>query len=558
MTTTAAEARHHYHAHADRSWTDLVTNAVLLSGFDVGDYLLKAATREFPIDLLGPVLHEVAHHACFDSVVGCALSALHMRARRYAFLAEDSDDAFADEIMEDLIRYETATRLLRPLGEGLGLFAEFDAIPGRSDVISPVVGLATLLFGTHTDLDVSCNVLLQTLRFRKAFVRRKASLLAEPFSCESGYLPGYMAVKYFFRHAGRKSRRAADRDLFLSFLRTFFYADPGFAAVILNAETSGIDSASSISSYFQQRIGQYLEMDLERALEEFEGWVLSTGSGERGVPQGIGADDGRDAAAWNRISGVIASAPYGDDAALTVAARDYMILEERALLHVGRKPVTVTAHPDGTAAVTDEGGQELPGGKFVGHLEPGSHPGLLSLVFSTDESQLAFVVVVDRRVVFARPIIGGEGQRWQLLCRSAANRPVNEDLEASFESALNRIRSLPSFAPLAFVEQQSLSVADSIYTQLAVDPSNPHHEAILDMLRASGFYGLLDEDRKLVEAFAAIGLANTVTKDRTLMAIPLTQMGTSLGDTELRVNTCEHRWGERFLLGDAQRLFATI
>jgi hypothetical protein len=560
MATSRTQLPGKYFAHGDRSWTDLVTNSVLLSGFDVSDYLAKAATRDFPIDLLGPILHEITHHSCFDSVVGCALSALHMRARRYAFLTECCEAADTQRVLEDLIRYETATRLLRPLSEGLALFAEFDVIPGASKALSPVVGLATFLFGTHTDMRVSYNVLLQQLRFRKQFVRRKAALLAEPFSCESGYLPGYMAVKYLWRNAMGRSERACDSDLFFSYLRSFFFGDPNFAAVILDTSTSEIESARAISNYFQERIDFLLKSDLDEALQEFEEWVVGTDPSEdRGLPQGIGADEIHESAARNSILDLIASQPRHDDYSLTLAAHDYMILEERALLHLGNKPVKVEVRAPAEVAVTDDAGNQLPVGKLVADIPPGAHDGRLSVVFSTDQTQFAFVVVLGKAVAVARPLIGGEGARWDLLCRSAVNRPVSEDLYPTLEGALNLVRERDALAlVLNHTEAQGIKVADGIYTQLAVDRRKIDCEPILNVLRASGYFGLVGHDFSLLEALAAIGLANTVTEHRQLMRVPLIQMGVSLGNVEEKLEDCSNRFGERLILGDKESLSATI
>lgn len=76
------------------------------------------------------------HHWCFQSAVGSTLSLLYLRARRTALVIsvqeEKSTPASDSDVVEDLGRYELVVNLLRPLAEGLALFAEFDVVPQRS------------------------------------------------------------------------------------------------------------------------------------------------------------------------------------------------------------------------------------------------------------------------------------------------------------------------------------------------------------------------------------------------------------------------------------------
>src|SRR5437667_214835 len=116
-----------------RSFTDPVTNWTLISGVDLDRHLagMMQAGR-YPIDFL----HELVHHWCFHTPVGLALALLQLRARRRAVLLAGEQDNHLGfdtwDVLDDTVRYETAITLMRPLAEGLALYAEFDALPGDS------------------------------------------------------------------------------------------------------------------------------------------------------------------------------------------------------------------------------------------------------------------------------------------------------------------------------------------------------------------------------------------------------------------------------------------
>src|ERR1700730_11136808 len=103
---------------ASRSWTDAITNAALLAGFDTVQYLRWVKTRAIEINSILPqFLHERTHHWCFDSRVGHAISLLTMRARRNSLVF--GPKTHRNAIQWDLVRARTAETLLQPFSEGL-------------------------------------------------------------------------------------------------------------------------------------------------------------------------------------------------------------------------------------------------------------------------------------------------------------------------------------------------------------------------------------------------------------------------------------------------------
>jgi hypothetical protein len=280
----------------DRSWTDPVTNWTLISGVrldrDLGGMMQMG---KYPARLLSPFVHELVHHWCFHSPLGLALAHMQLRARREALLLAKGEpregsklDAVFD-LLEDVGRYESAVTLMRPLAEGLALFAEFDLMPGSSIAASLVTRWVAHSFGTPTDEteEVGSDSYLGKLLFRHRLSpdcgNRKSNLLADRFSCDGGgYLPGYFLVKnlWFTLVFEKGCHRLLDKDLYLIFLRSFFYEDLGFVAALLDDSASEIQAIENIAVYFQRRFMALLDTT-DADLEEFERFLSSRPPGSQ-------------------------------------------------------------------------------------------------------------------------------------------------------------------------------------------------------------------------------------------------------------------------------------
>lgn len=274
----------------DRSWTDPVSNWTLISGARLDrDAAHMMQLGKFPAHLLAPFVHELVHHWSFHSPLGLALALLQLRARREGALLVKGGSQYPTDgqsikaILEDTVRYESAVTLLRPLAEGLALFAEFDMVPGTSTAASLVATWIGLCFANPEDMvkeggrDPAIRAALARHRLSNACADRKSNLLASDFTCKSGgYLPGYLAVKdlWFTLAVERGCRRLLDKDLFLLFVRAFFYEDLAFVAALLDDEVEATDAVGGISEYFQMR---YLALlaTTDAEVEAFEQFVAS-------------------------------------------------------------------------------------------------------------------------------------------------------------------------------------------------------------------------------------------------------------------------------------------
>ena len=84
------------------------------------------------------VLHEAVHHWCFDTPVGVGLGLLRQQLVEGALGGEALEHSAAL-----YIRYVAAIEAIRPIVEGIALFAEFDVNPGAGNLrIAPLIWLA--------------------------------------------------------------------------------------------------------------------------------------------------------------------------------------------------------------------------------------------------------------------------------------------------------------------------------------------------------------------------------------------------------------------------------
>jgi hypothetical protein len=199
------------------------------------------------------------------------------------------NEGSAFDVLEDVIRYETAVAFLRPLAEGLALFAEFDITPfPYLSIFSTPLQWVYMLF-TRPSMDelrerlgFSLYKLLWDMRLSDAYIRHKANLLIQPLSCrEGGYLPGYMTVKQLWCFAASRTETFAETDLFLSFLQSYIYNDYGFVSVLFDETVAEVDASNAVAEYFQRRMGNLVNLNLRAEASQFQRYVQDLKHGHR-------------------------------------------------------------------------------------------------------------------------------------------------------------------------------------------------------------------------------------------------------------------------------------
>lgn len=265
-------------SHSDRSWTDLYTNVTLFAEVDLLWHLrgiVSAGEYVLPPRLAPAFIHEATHHWCFYTSVGTALTLLFLRTRRRAHAARSGLQSFScDEICPDVAKVEAAEECLRPLAEGLALFAEFDVTPRMiftSKVSLPLWWTNHFFSTTGRELVAKgLSEMLTTLRSSPEMERRRRGVLADECTGKGGgYLPGYLAVKQMWLMAVEEDTRFIDRDLFMMFFKSLIFADMGLVTILLDSEISADVAAGKIVKRVERRLVSLWELDLTLELDRF-------------------------------------------------------------------------------------------------------------------------------------------------------------------------------------------------------------------------------------------------------------------------------------------------
>jgi hypothetical protein len=206
------------------------------------------------------------HHWCFDSPVGLALALLQMRARRTAVSTLSSvDDAGRYAVAQDIARVTCFLEFIRPVLEGLALFAEHDLTVGQSEIISRPALLTGFMFaGRQSDPAMYLELapaIIQSARLAPAHIRRKANLLVQPFCGTSdGYLAGYLYIRLLYRIALERCEAYLDADFFVHALRCWLFDDWDLVDLLLEGATDYEQWCKQAVLYCQKRINEFLEV----------------------------------------------------------------------------------------------------------------------------------------------------------------------------------------------------------------------------------------------------------------------------------------------------------
>ncbi|MBB5695956.1 hypothetical protein [Muricoccus pecuniae] len=257
-----------------RNWTEALANTIFFDGLNSARYIEWLVDRsKQPIELAAPFIHEFTHHWCFNSLVGNATAFTELRL--YAICG--IYDGVRPYCARDYVAVKGISKLLRPLAEGMALFAEFDLESSRSGLKVGTPFTAAELCFSPGDGDDFSQLMLQALRRAPHHVDRKASIYCHDFEVEEGYLPGYILVKSLFG-AMQIKVPGISSELFLAYLRCFFWEDPGFVAILAAVEDSGPETAQKLFDRFLHRMDVLrLATDLPDRLEKF--WLAWSAKG---------------------------------------------------------------------------------------------------------------------------------------------------------------------------------------------------------------------------------------------------------------------------------------
>lgn len=546
-----------------RAWTDMLSNATSIAPDDATDDP-RPWLRDLPggADHVGAFVHEFTHHWCFDSVVGAAVSTVARRAELTSFALLLSRSARTDDDLDllrqlveamighprdglcgqdesrlraalagDVLRIETTLAMLRPIAEGLALFAEFDAVSRiLSDAWSPLPPVLATYFAGLADerhrsmpqpagIMYSAGDVLRAYRLLPETVEKKADLLTGALATEydGGYLAGYLSVKNMWRHlCGKQQRLRGETDLVLAFLRSYFYDDPLLTELILRpAELEA--GVLAVANRVKQLLDDFRDVrDVD--VDAFEQRLVQ-GTGRRPGPPGEVHSDCTDRIAVE-IDRLHADplAVLTDDLPRRIVRRTYIT--------VSSVPVVVEHAVDGNHRVTWSG--ELLDGIRAEHwlVEPETE---------TAHGRLEVVATLTGNRFFDRAaVVTLENE--PIACRAYGipGKSDHGDVRAEVLSAY-RTREMMVTGSKAFRELPEWMIEDDVVAHIHVQHVRDHLNGIVDSVFQDTALWFATDGASIdrcAELMAEDGMAGVGLSTRDVMGLSLAGLAISLNGSE--------------------------
>lgn len=569
-----------------QAWTDLVSNITSLTPSTVDDDPRSwLGWGQAKAEQLSVFLHEATHHWCFTSPVAFAIAGLTLRARLGMVRMIHGERDLEDSVISDLISADTAVALLRPLAEGLALFAEFDATTRiHSKAISPVLQSLFQFFidpQRHVsvyqrlpgEIAIAANIgeVLYDLRTDPATLDRKASLFLKPFSLDAGgYLPGYLAVKSLWRAASRRHFLLANEtDSFLMYLRSYLYDDWGLVATLLSPGSEPIRSAENVVNYLNGRINQWNELT-EEDFSEYENSVaVNRGSGPL-VLHGIRVEDGVVESSRIRLNDLInelvASSKADESITSTIAAWSTSVLQRRQFMNLTSVPIELCGTADGLPEVRWQGISlfKPKSSEFTAAPDDLIGEAQLEVVFSLRDDRFERAAVVHR----ANKV---------LICTTFG---LDSDAE---DTRVNILRAFLERSRVIEAEEGMRATVDQIvktsWFQVAVDHWKSQLDAVIDeffkdvSLRFARDYDAVDycaasmsqrglqpilKKSSVIKGLALLGLATSLNPAESFVKDVFEKRGISLTQTLAELNEAYESIGYPPQVYASDQLFTTV
>lgn len=231
-------------------------------------------------DLLWPIIHELTHHSSLNTAVGASMAALAVSHTSVAG-AQFDEERFG-WVAKDAVRHALMERLLRPLFEGLALFAEFDAVSGKVPVASWSQQTTAMLFCKDEmrsallkgdDVLAPLKDKLETERRALAAVSRKKALLSRSIADNDCYLLGYLLVKTLWNDLIARALIWKHSDIFQAFLSDYFFNDFRLAQLLVPVPGAEADDEPEMLTQYLQHRTLSLCANGTQLVQEFLPWM---------------------------------------------------------------------------------------------------------------------------------------------------------------------------------------------------------------------------------------------------------------------------------------------
>ncbi len=484
-----------------RSFVDPTTNEMVVSDFDLPQYLAWVRGRSISgSGVLANFLHEWTHRWCFHSPVGAALALLRMRAACRAYQGRSAFD--------DYVRCMTASTILEPIAEGLALFAEFDTYPGNSAWMSQTLTTSLIFFAPAVETGgrplLLLEGLLQTLRRDPMLLERKAGIYAAPVNVFDPYLVGYLSVRSLWCQMAAACSELNDRDLFLSYLRSYVYDDPGMVLRILDSYPSELHASKAIINHLLSRMSELVSFEGLR--ERVEQWIQSALNGHVDVAS-IRARAADELGAEQMMELALV-ADVDDDKSKTLAAWMLMTLQERQICVVASTAVNLNPQPTTDHLDVIVQGVSEPVSSVAADSIGDAREGELVVVASSEGHAIVVLLRVDQNVTVLSSFGNFNESELVLAKRHVANRPMSALLHEEFRANLENSPVVTTVWELV-AKRVTPAMKELLGPLATLNAKESDWSRAFSELQQQGLFGILDHDGELTRALAAIGLVNT-------------------------------------------------
>lgn len=265
------------HSRLDKSWADTFSNKTFIKNLNPESITNIFLGTNLPPKLFFPLVHESTHHWTYLSGVGSLLYFYLVKAHTSVLSLKDTKplDITTDvkwDIMSDYLRYEVLTKVYEPLSEGMALYAEYDAYPTDTEAIPNHLVRACFMFSGKnyktSDITMQEREKIYTdflIRHRiitgKGIERKKDLLISSLDIKESPYLSGYKLLKNIQRIIGKINSKFLDNNLFLYFIKEFFFNDTELIELLLDDTIKDEFIYPQVVNHFQKRLKEAIYID---------------------------------------------------------------------------------------------------------------------------------------------------------------------------------------------------------------------------------------------------------------------------------------------------------
>lgn len=555
-----------------RAHTDFLTGSLHLLDLPTNALFNYLRRNRLPPVFLPSFLHEATHFWCESTYLGIALALLEMRAHRELL----TETHTKNRLIHDIGVVDSVHKLLRPLFEGMALFAEFDAGPGQGSIFANPGLWAGAIFTPLDEPPPTPDQLakpaewmtgkiisaLTDYRAGETALRRKIDTLMQPLSGDPNfYLCGYLCVKQLWHNAGHCTKLLSDRDLFLCFLREWIFQDWKLINYVLDESLSPPVAFYFISQRFQERLVELGTADLSHEVREFDRLVASNSDDFSAITRCLRLKEEDLQPALSRHNALIKELYDGlgketnQEDISNLFFCDVMTLEHRQkMMRLALERVEIEVNEHKRVQVRRDSSIEgtYLSGKAPEDAKKGTTPGSITAYYLPDFKQMILLALREGQPVLWLPAEDIPEDEF-LKLRVAITKVIDT------EKARRGIRTLCREQVRAYHDADYENVIDGmdefverVYQNYALASADEGRvPKLVALLSKRGFYDLLEQDGDLLTALALIGLFPAIDNEiKVLVKAELERNEIDLASALSRLREIGERNGFRLIVGE--------